>query len=524
MEVISAGVAGHVPTSACLFNCVARKFMNSNHATTVSTSPPPATLPDPNRWLAFAVILSATLLGVLDFLIVNLALPAIKETTKASDSQVQLTVAVYGLSFAVCLITGGRLGDLYGRKRVFQIGMAGFTIASALCGFARSGEELIVFRIIQGAFAALMSPQVLATIQVMFVGHERNLATSYVGVTVGIGSLLGNVLGGYLVSANLFGLGWRPIFFVNVPIGIIALILSAVLLRESKSAQARRLDVPGALISGVALFLLIYPISKVPELGFPWWMWVMVGAALLLFAFWLYFEALLEKEGGSPLVPLELFESKAYGRGLASILLLFSGLSSTSFVVGQFLQRGLGAPPRATGIIFGALSLAFLLSSLGSARLVARIGTKTLLLGLSLLQGGQLLIIAAALVWRGHMNPYWMMPILFVYGLGQGLCVPQIIRQTMNTVGTENAGAASGVLSTTQQVAFSLGVSVIGGVFFAISDPKGAGTADSWAMGTAAAFGINFVIVFLGRFLVARNMREAANLPTQNYSAAVVEA
>ena len=246
----------------------------------------PQIQPPSNRWLAFAVILSATLLGVLDFLIVNLALPAIKESTHASDAQVQMTVAVYGLSFAVCLITGGRLGDLFGRKLIFQIGMAGFTFASALCGCARSGEELIVFRVVQGAFAALMSPQVLATIQVMFVGRERDLATSYVGVTVGIGSLVGNVLGGYLVSANLFELGWRPIFFVNVPIGIIALILSAFLLQESKSPTAKGLDVPGALLSGIALFLLVFPISEGRERGFPWWTWAMMGASVVVAWFW----------------------------------------------------------------------------------------------------------------------------------------------------------------------------------------------------------------------------------------------
>ncbi len=482
-----------------------------------------ATAPPPNRWLAFAVILSATLLGVLDFLIVNLALPAIKESTKASDAQVQLTVAVYGLSFAVCLITGGRLGDLYGRKRIFQIGMAGFTFASALCGFARTGEELIAFRIVQGAFAALMSPQVLATIQVMFVGPERDLATSYVGITVGIGSLLGNVLGGYLVNANLFGWGWRPIFFVNVPIGIVALILSAFLLRESKSEHARKLDIVGALLSGAALFLLIYPISEGRELGFPIWTWAMMGASVVVGFAWLRYEAWLEAGGGSPLVPLELFESKGYGRGLASILLLFSGLSSTSFVIAQFLQRGLGVKPNQAGIIFASLSLSFLVSSLGSTRVVARIGTKALLLGLSIMQGGQVLLILALLFFRGNLNPYALMPILFVFGLGQGLCVPQIIRQTMNTVGTENAGAASGVLSTTQQVAFSLGVSVVGGVFFAVGDPKAQGNPDSWALGAAAAFGFNFALVLLARFLVARNLKNPDSSP-QNSGAIALEA
>ena len=481
------------------------------------------TTPPPNRWLAFAVILSATLLGVLDFLIVNLALPAIRESTHATDAKVQLTVAVYGLSFAVCLITGGRLGDLYGRKRIFQIGMAGFTFASALCGCARSGEELIAFRVVQGAFAALMSPQVLATIQVMFVGRERDLATSYIGVTVGIGSLVGNVVGGYLVSANLFGLGWRPIFFVNVPIGIVALVMSAFVLRESKSERAQKLDVMGALLSGVALFCLVLPIVEFRERGFePWMAWTLLASVVLGVA-WLRFESWLEASGGAPLVPLELFESKGYGRGLASILLLFSGLSSTSFVTAQFLQLGLGVKPNHAGIIFASLSSSFLISSLGSAKIVARIGTKALLLGLTILQFGQVLLIAATFHFRGHLNPYWLIPILFIYGLGQGLCVPQIIRQTMNTVGTENAGAASGVLSTAQQVAFSLGVSVVGGVFFAIGDPKSHSNPDSWALGMAAAFAFNFVLVLMARFLVARNLRIPDSSP-QNSGAIALEA
>jgi len=491
---------------------------------TFNLPPSPQNRPETNRWIAFAVILSATLLGVLDFLIVNLALPAIKESTGASDSQVQLTVAVYGLSFAVCLITGGRLGDLYGRKKIFQIGMAGFTLASALCGFSQSGGQLIGFRIIQGVFAALMSPQVLATIQVMFVGRERDLATSYVGVTVGIGSLLGNVLGGYLVSANLFGLGWRPIFFVNVPIGITALVLSGIFLRESKADTAKKLDIPGALLCGLALFLLIFPISEIRERGFPPYAWAMVAASVCLWAFWLYFEGQLEKRGGSPLVPLELFESKGYGRGIGAILLLFSGLSSLSFVLAQFMQRGLGVSPAISGRIFAALSLSFLISSLGSAKIVARIGGKTLLVGLSVLQVAQILLIAATFFFRGKLNPYVLVPILFVYGTGQGLSVPQIIRQTMNTVGTSNAGAASGVLSTAQQIAFTLGVSVVGGVFFAIGDPKIGATPDSWALGTSAAFALNFVLVMAARVLIARNMKEVTNSSAQNSGAVALEA
>ncbi len=474
---------------------------------------------DPKRWLALGVILSATLLGVLDFLIVNLALPSIQQTIGGSDAQVQLTVAVYGLSFAVFLITGGRLGDIYGRKRIFQIGMAGFTLSSALCGFARSSEELILFRIVQGAFAALMSPQVLATIQVLFEGDERDKATGFVGATVGIGSFLGNVVGGWLVGANLFGLEWRPIFFVNVPIGIVAIILAQILLTESTAKSARKLDIPGALIAGAALFLLIFPIAEGREQGWPWWAFAMIAASGALAYYFLRFEQRLARRGGSPLVGMELFESSGYVRGLGAILLLFSGLSSFSFVVAQFLQRGLSISAQQTGTIFAALSLSFFIASLGAVKLVRIIGPKTLLWGIAIMQIGQVTLIALCLIFRGNLNPYWLMPVLFFYGIGQGLSVPQVIRQTLNNVGTQNAGAASGLLSTAQQIAFSLGVSVVGGVFFAFADRDK--SPDSFAIGTAAAFTLNFCFVFAARILVARNIKRGPNVAAKGEAVAI---
>ena len=474
---------------------------------------------DPKRWLALGVILSATLLGVLDFLIVNLALPSIQKTIGGSDAQVQLTVAVYGLSFAVFLITGGRLGDIYGRKRIFQIGMAGFTLSSALCGFSRSSEELILFRIVQGAFAALMSPQVLATIQVLFEGDERDKATGFVGATVGIGSFLGNVVGGWLVGANLFGLEWRPIFFVNVPIGIVAIILAQILLTESTAKSAQKLDIPGALIAGAALFLLIFPIAEGREQNWPWWAFAMIVAAGAIAYYFIGFEKRLAARGGSPLIGLELFESGGYVRGLGAILLLFSGLSSFSFVVAQFLQRGLSISAQQTGTIFAALSLSFFIASLSAVKLVRIIGPKTLLWGIAIMQIGQVILIALCLIFKGNLNPYWLMPVLFFYGIGQGLSVPQVIRQTLNNVGTQNAGAASGVLSTAQQIAFSLGVSVVGGVFFAFADRDK--SPDSFAIGTAAAFALNFCFVFAARILVARNIARGAPVAASGEAVAV---
>lgn len=474
--------------------------------------------PDPRRWVGFVIILSATLLGVLDFLIVNLALPSIKETIGASDAQVQLTVAVYGLAFAVCLITGGRLGDLYGRRRIFQVGMAGFTVASALCGFAQTPGQLVAFRVVQGAFAALMSPQVLATIQVIFEGAERDKATSYVGVTVGIGSMLGNMLGGWLVSANLFGLGWRPIFFVNVPIGIVALILSVYFVRESRSEHAKKLDVPGAIISGLALFALIFPIAEGGEREL--WMYGLFLVAIALGYWFINFEKSLAKRGGSPLISMELFDNKDYVRGLGSILLLFSGLASFSFVLSLFLQLGLKMPPKYAGVVFFALSLSFLLGSLGVTKLLPRFGVRVLLIGLTVMQVAQILIIVIALFWKAHLNGFALMPVLFLYGLGQGFAVPQVIRQTMNTVSNRDAGAASGVLSTTQQIASSLGVSAIGGIFSSIAH-KGSAS-DDYAYALAAAFAVNFVLVLIARWMFSRNLNRIAARNAHDESAVII--
>ena len=461
----------------------------------------------PRRWLAFAVILSANLLSVLDFLIVNIALPSIRREMGATDAQMQLTVAGYGLAFAVCLITGGRLGDIYGRKRLFMIGMAGFTAASLLCGFAQNPLQLVVFRVIQGLVAALMAPQVLATIQVTFEGRERDTATGMVGAVVGVGSFLGNVLGGFLVQADLFGMGWRPIFFVNVPIGIVALILAWFLVPESKSAHAKKLDIPGAVLSGIGLFCLIFPIAEGRERGWPWWCFALFAFSGFVGWYFVIYQRNLKGAGGSPLVDMELFQSGGFGRGLISILLLFSGIASFSFTLTYFLQGGLGVEPRQVGIIFAALSISFLIASLSAVKIVGIIGSKTLLVGMGIMQIGQILLIVLPLYYGGRLNPYALMPVLFLYGLGQGLSVPQVIRQTLNEVGVENAGAASGVLQTAQQIAFSLGVSVVGAVFFSFAE---GGNATDSAHGLAAAFVCNFVFILAARFLVADEIRKRA--------------
>jgi MFS family permease len=380
--------------------------------------------------------------------------------------------------------------------------MAGFTVSSALCGFSQTALQLVIFRVIQGAFAALMSPQVLATIQVTFAGHERDKATGFVGATVGVGSFLGNVLGGWLVGANLWGLEWRPIFFVNVPIGIIAIALSHFYVKESKSAGAQKLDIPGALDLRIRLVSADFSHRRRPRKLLAV---VDVGDDRGRDCCVLALRSIREIARQTRRRALNFARTISIGRLRARIgrdsVVVFR-LELVFVCARAVSSTRLNVSTQHTGTIFAALSLSFLISSIGAVKVVRRIGQKTLLVGLFIMQIGQLMLIAVPLLYKGNFNPNWLMPILFFYGLGQGLSVPQVIRQTLNHVGNANAGAASGVLNTTQQIAFSLGVSVVGGVFFAFADQGE--TPESFARGVAAAFAMNFVFVFIALVLIAR--------------------
>ncbi len=232
------------------------------------TSAPPL---DTRRWLALAVVVSASFMAIFDQFVVNVAIPTMQRDLHASFAQIQFVIAGYALAYAVTLITGGRLGDIYGRKRLFMLGMAGFTLASALCGLAPGPELLVGARLVQGFGAALMSPQVLSIIQVTFPPEERSKALGVYGAVIGIASLAGQALGGFLIRADLFGLGWRIVFLINLPIGGAALIAARALVPETRSAAATRLDLGGVAIVTAGLFLLTFPLVEGRDAGWPVW-------------------------------------------------------------------------------------------------------------------------------------------------------------------------------------------------------------------------------------------------------------
>jgi EmrB/QacA subfamily drug resistance transporter len=435
----------------------------------VSNSSPDAL--DPRRWLALAVILGALFLAVLDFLIVNIALPAIQLDLKATSAQLQLVVAGYGLAYAVSLITGGRLGDIHGRRRLFLYGVAAFTAASLLCGMAPSAGFLIAARVVQGGTAALMVPQIFSIIQVSFPPHERARAFAILGIVVGIASFIGNVLGGFLISANIAHLTWRPVFFVNLPVGILSLLLAPRFVPESKAPHASKLDLIGVALVSAGLFLLIFPMAEGREAGWPWWAWLSVFSSVLVLRVFVVFEARLLRDGGAPLINLTLFHDDGFVAGLLCMMTTFMGMSSFALMLVMFLQKGIGLPPNVAGLTFAPLSLSFLLASLLALRLADKLGIRLLQTGVVVMLAGSLGLIFLMQTRGVALAPRDLILPIAVYGFGQGLLVPQLSGVVLRGVAPHFAGMASGVLTTGQQVAGSMGIALIGSIFFTLLGP-----------------------------------------------------
>jgi len=417
------------------------------------------------RWSALAVMLCAVFLASVDFNIVTIAIPSIQRGLGTSFSEVQLIVAGYALSFAVLLITGGRLGDLYGRRRMYTIGMAGFTLASALCGFAPSPTALVASRVLQGAFAAVMVPQALSFVQVTFTAREQSLAYAMYGMTIGFGMIAGQLVGGLLVSANVFGLGWRPVFLVNLPFGAIAMMLAWWLVRESRAPAGLKLDLGGVMLVSAALALLLYPLIRGAADGWPAWTWGSLAAAVVLMVAFVRYERWKTRHDHSPLVVLSLFRHRSFVVGLGVGLCFFSVLAPFLVLLAEYLQSGLDLTPRAAGLRFAPFAIGFLAASFASARLTPRLGRTLLQLGAGLMVTGlvTLMVVVHSATLAGMGVAY--IPPLVIYGLGQGSLQAPLVNFILADVPPSDAGSASGMVTMLQQMSFALGVAVIGSVF-----------------------------------------------------------
>ncbi|MEU3724756.1 MFS transporter [Streptomyces sp. NPDC031705] len=431
------------------------------------TAGDPAAPADRRRWLALAIVMTASFMDLVDVTIVNIAIPSMRQNFGASTSAIQWITAGYALAFAAGLITGGRLGDIYGRKRLFLVGVAGFTVASLLCGIAPDPGMLVASRLLQGAMAAMMVPQVLAIIHVTFPPHERGKVFGMFGAIVGLGAVSGPLLGALLTEWDLFGLEWRTIFLINLPVGIAAVILGRRFISESKAPKALRLDLVGVVLATLALVLLIFPLTQGRENDWPLWGFAAMIASPFVFAAFLAYEKYKIKKDGSPLVELSLFRIKSFAGGI-TVQLAFGLATGIFFLVWTlYMQMGLGwSPLRAgsTGIPFSiAVSVA---AGLSVEKFVPRFGRKVLQAGALVMAAGLLLYIWESERYGMGITSWQMAAPLIVMGIGMGLIVAPLNDTILSQVPREHAGSASGLINTTGQMGNALGLALTSVVFF----------------------------------------------------------
>jgi EmrB/QacA subfamily drug resistance transporter len=467
--------------------------------------------------------MTAAFMDLVDVTIVNIAIPTIQRNEGASLSQIQWITAGYALAFAAGLITGGRLGDIHGRKRVFLAGVAGFTVASALCGLAANPEMLVAARILQGAMAALMVPQVLAIVHATFPAHERGKVFGLFGAIVGLGAVSGPLLGALLTEWNLFGLDWRPIFLINLPVGVAALILGRRFITESKAPQALRLDLVGVALVTLGLLMLLYPLTRGHELDWPVWGHVSMGGALVVFGALVAYERRKSARDGSPLIELSLFRVKSFAAGIA-VQTVFGVVLGVFFLVWTlYMQMGLGWSPLKAGLTGVPFSIAVSVAAgMSVQKLVPRFGRGVLQAGALVMAAGLLLYIWESEHYGLAITPWQMTLPLVVMGVGMGLIVAPLTDAILSEVPHEHAGSASGLISTVQQMGNALGLGLVSVVFFGTMDdhlaPAEVGPAFAeayrYALGWAASV---MVVIFLLMFALPRRPAqhlEGAGAPT----------
>jgi EmrB/QacA subfamily drug resistance transporter len=420
----------------------------------------------PRRWLMLPVVLLAMFMAGFDIWAVNVAAPSLQRDLHVSDAALQLIVGGYAFMYASGMVTGGRLGDLFGYRRMFMIGVISFAAASLLCGLAQSPGELVAARLLQGLTGAAMVPQVLALITASFPVPERSRALAWFGVTMGIAFVSGQILGGGLLEANVFGLGWRAIFLVNVPVGVLALIAAALVVPHAWAPRRPRLDLVGAAGVSASLALALVPLTLGRDEGWPLWTWLSLAAALPVLALTTAWERRLARRGGQPMLDVPLFRDRGFSAGLVVNFGLVFFFGSFMFVLTLLLQAGLGQPPLRAGIEALPLAAAFTIMSILSPRFLGRLGARTITLGAALAALGTLGLAVTGAHFGGHLSPWDLAPATVLIGLGQGIALPSLIGVVLTHVPPHQAGAASGVLTTTQQFGVASGIAVIGAIFY----------------------------------------------------------
>lgn len=438
----------------------------------------------------FTILLIASL-SSMDAFIVNVALPTIGADLKAGPAALELVVAGYATAYASLLVLGGRLGDGFGRRRMMVLGLIGFGATSLLCGLAPSGGALVAARVLQGAAAALCLPQAMATIQATTSGAGRARAMGMFGAVVGLAFAVGQILGGFMVGADIAGTGWRSVFFINVPVVVIAVVMLYRAVPESHAPKSAPLDPFGAVVLGAAMVLLLVPLTEGRAAGWPVWSWICLGAFPVTAALFLFMQRRKENAGAVPLLPPSLLKLPGMRRGLPVMMLSMTGFGGFLFASAVAIQQGLDYGPVAAGFALIPYAVSFFAGSMLGPRLAPKFSGRTVTVGVVVQAVG-----LAALVWT--VTATWsdtaalaMAPALLIGGFGQGLQLPMLFRVVLAEVPLERAGVGSGVMATFQQISIASGVAILGAVFLHLAPEVGVQEAYAW---TIAVQGVSAVV------------------------------
>ena len=434
---------------------------------TQTTNPPADFEGHPRRWLALILLLTGGFMNIMDISVVNVALPSLQKAFSATSSQIEWVAAAYVLAFALGLLPLGRLGDRVGRKRMFLTGIAAFTVFSALCGMAVDMRMLIIARVLQGLSAAMIMPQILASVQVIFPPRERMHAFSYFGLSAGLASIAGPLLGGLLIGANLFGLDWRWIFLVNIPIGMIVIVAGIKILPEIAGHPNVRNDWGGIVIAALAVFCLSFPLVEGHSLGWPAWTFAMMALVLpLALAFWFY-ERARGRSGKSQVLPLSLLANVNFSVGSILLMAIFAGSMGVFLPITLFLQQGFDYTPLMAGLTMAPFAMGVLVGSqiiriFGNRFMKGRliVGAIAYAVGIAILRT----IIGGV---GDDIHPLVFGTPLFVSGIGMNFTISTVMRTALTDVPHKDAGSGSGALQTFQNLGSAFGIAIAGQLFFA---------------------------------------------------------
>jgi EmrB/QacA subfamily drug resistance transporter len=446
-------------------------------------------------WSVLAIVLIAELMDLIDATIVNVAAPSIRAELGGSQSTLQWLAAAYTLTFAVFLITGARLGDLFGRRRLFLVGIGGFTLASALCAAAPSTHVLIAARVLQGAFGALLIPQGFGMLKEIFAEQELTKAFAVFGPVMGIGAIAGPIVGGALTSGDLFGLGWRAIFLVNVPLGILGLAGALRLMPRTPGTPGTRLDPVGAVLATAASFAVVYPLVQGRELGWPLWIFAMLAAGVVGF---IAFAGWERRHRERALIDPALLQNRAFTSGLLVAISFFAAMIGLNLVLSLFCQIGEGFSPLRTGLTLAPFALGVGFTAPASYVLAQKLGRRAMQLGFAVMGAGIALLALMVHSAGAGVSTWDLVPGEFVAGLGMGIALPPLFDFILAGVKMDQVGSASGVLNAIQQFGAAVGIAVFATIFFAYVDHRHTPvTAMTWtALLSLIPLGLAFAAVF----------------------------